>query len=133
MPPVLGWTAIQNGITFEPLVLFLIILYGPHHIFGLLLYIEKTIMRKLVFPCYLLLMVVILRNYIYFSMLTIVYSIFITFFTGMNSYLYLISAIFLGLIFIYKAYDLLKYYNDVKSVLCLNIQFIIYQFCFWHY
>ena len=25
----------QNGITFEPLVLFLIILYGPHHIFGL--------------------------------------------------------------------------------------------------
>ena len=80
MPPVLGWTAIQNGITFEPLVLFLIIfIWTPPH-FGLLLYIEKTIMRKLVFPCYLLLMVVILQNYIISLYFTIVYSIFITFF-----------------------------------------------------
>ena len=47
MPPVLGWTAIQNGITFEPLVLFLIIfIWTPPHFWALALYrkddYEKT-------------------------------------------------------------------------------------------
>jgi len=116
MPPVLGWTAIQNGITFEPLVLFLIIfIWTPPHFWALALY-RKDDYEKTGIP-----MLPVthgsdftkLHLFLYTLLLFIVSLL--PFLTGMNSYLYLISAIFLGLNFIYKAYDLLKYYNDVKS------------------
>ena len=116
MPPVLGWTAIQNGITFEPLVLFLIIfIWTPPHFWALALY-RKDDYEKTGIP-----MLPVthgsdftkLHLFLYTLLLFIVSLL--PFLTGMNSYFYLISAIILGLIFIYKAYDLMKYYNDVKS------------------
>ena len=113
--PVLGWTAAKNGITFEPLVLFLIILCGPHHFWALALY-RKDDYEKIGIP-----MLPVthgsdftkLHLFLYTLLLFIVSLL--PFLTVMNSYLYLLSAIILGLIFIYKAYDLMKYYNDVKS------------------
>lgn len=116
MPPVLGWAAIQNGITFEPLVLFLIIfIWTPPHFWALALY-RKDDYEKIGIP-----MLPVthgndftkLHLFLYTLLLFIVSLL--PFLTGMNSYLYLLSALILGLIFIFKAYDLMKYYNDVKS------------------
>ena len=111
-----GYTILYTVITFEPLVLFLIIfIWTPPHFWALALY-RKDDYEKTGIP-----MLPVthgsdftkLHLFLYTLLLFIVSLL--PFLTGMNSYLYLLSAIILGLIFIYKAYDLMKYYNDVKS------------------
>ena len=34
-PPIIGWSIATGEINVEPIILFLIIFFGPHHIFGL--------------------------------------------------------------------------------------------------
>ena len=53
-PPVIGWTIAMNNVTIEPIVLFLIIFYGHHLIFGHLVCIKTKIIRMQEFRCCLL-------------------------------------------------------------------------------
>jgi heme o synthase len=116
MPPVLGWTAVANDISAPPLLLFLIIFaWTPPHFWALALYriddYEKsglpmlpvthgrdfTLLHMLLYT-FLLLAV---------SMLPVAIR--------MNSWLYAIAAIVLGLKFIQLVWQLKGSYTDQKS------------------
>jgi heme o synthase len=116
MPPVLGWTAVANDISAPPLLLFLIIFaWTPPHFWALALYRiddyeksglpmlpvthgrEFTLLHMLLYT-FLLLAV---------SMLPVAIR--------MNSWLYAIAAIVLGLRFIQLVWQLKGSYTDQKS------------------
>jgi heme o synthase len=116
MPPVLGWTAVANDVSAPPLLLFLIIFaWTPPHFWALALYriddYEKsglpmlpvthgrdfTLLHMLLYT-FLLLAV---------SMLPVAIR--------MNSWLYALAAIVLGLRFIQLVWQLKGSYTDQKS------------------
>ena len=54
LPPVIGWAIATGSVSIEPIVLFLIILFGHHLTFGLLVYLNQMIIKRPIFLCYLL-------------------------------------------------------------------------------
>ena len=52
LPPVIGWAIATNGISLEPIILFLIIfIWTPSHFWALSLYTNQKIIEKLKFQC----------------------------------------------------------------------------------
>ena len=69
MPPLLGWTAVTNGVSELPLLLFLIIfLWTPPHFWALAVY-KKMITVRQTFQCCLSHTEMILLDYIFFFIL----------------------------------------------------------------
>ena len=116
MPPVLGWAAMTNQVGPEPLLLFLIIfLWTPPHFWALALYrVEEY--RKSGLP---MLPVTHGINFtclqIFLYTLILLAACLMPFVYGISSWLYLLVALALSLVFVLHAFKLWRQYSDERA------------------
>ena len=116
MPPALGWAAIADSVPAEAWLLVLIIfIWTPPHFWALALYRTNDYARAG------LPMLPVTHGQQFTRLHILLYSVallattILPYIIGMNGWLYLISAIVLGLIFIGYAWRLFKNYSDELS------------------
>ena len=116
MPPVLGWAAMTNQVGPEALLLFLIIfLWTPPHFWALALYrVEEY--RKSGLP-----MLPVTHGINFTCQQILLYTIILLaaclmpFVYGMSSWLYLLVALALSLVFVLHAFKLWRQYSDERA------------------
>ena len=116
MPPVLGWAAMTDQVGPEALLLFLIIfLWTPPHFWALALYrVEEY--RKSGLP-----MLPVTHGIDFTCLQILLYTLILLaaclmpFIYGMSSWLYLIFALLLSLVFVGHAYKLWRQYSDDQA------------------
>jgi heme o synthase len=116
MPPVLGWTAVANDISAPPLLLFLIIFaWTPPHFWALALYRVEDY-EKSGLP---MLPVTHGRDFTLLQMLLYTFLLLgvslLPVAIKMNSWIYAIAALVLGLRFVQVVWNLKNDYSDQKS------------------
>ena len=116
MPPVLGWAAVANDVSAAPLLLFLIIFaWTPPHFWALALYRQEDY-EKSGLP---MLPVTHGRDFTLLHMLLYTWLMLavslLPFAIRMNSWLYAVAALVLGLRFVQLVSHLRKNYTDQKS------------------
>ena len=116
MPPVLGWAAVANDVSAAPLLLFLIIFaWTPPHFWALALYRQEDY-EKSGLP---MLPVTHGRDFTLLHMLLYTWLMLavslLPFAIRMNSWLYAVAALALGLRFVQLVSQLRKNYTDQKS------------------
>ena len=116
MPPVLGWAAVANDVSAAPLLLFLIIFaWTPPHFWALALYRQEDY-EKSGLP---MLPVTHGRDFTLLHMLLYTWLMLavslLPFAIRMNSWLYAVAALVLGLRFVHLVSQLRKNYTDQKS------------------
>jgi len=112
-PPILGWTAITNEVTSEPLLLFLIVfVWTPPHFWALAIArLEEY--RKVEIP-----MLPVTHGVPYTRLNILLYSILLLFVTimpyliGMSGLIYLVAAIGLGVYFLYYAIRMYREHDN---------------------
>lgn len=116
MPPILGWTAVANDISAPPLLLFLIIFaWTPPHFWALALYrvedYEKSglPMLPVTHGRDFTLLQMLLYTFLLLAVSLLPVAI------KMNSWLYAIAAVALGLRFVQLVWQLKNDYTDAKS------------------
>ena len=116
MPPVLGWAAMTNQVGPEALLLFLIIfLWTPPHFWALALYrVEEY--RKSGLP-----MLPVTHGIDFTCLQILLYTLILLaaclmpFVYGMSSWLYLLVALGLSLVFVVHAFKLWRQYSDEQA------------------
>ncbi len=116
MPPVLGWAAVANDVSAAPLLLFLIIFaWTPPHFWALALYRQEDY-EKSGLP---MLPVTHGRDFTLLHMLLYTWLMLavslLPFAIRMNSWLYAVAALVLGLRFVQLVSQLRENYTDQKS------------------
>ncbi len=116
MPPVLGWAAVANDVSAAPLLLFLIIFaWTPPHFWALALYRQEDY-EKSGLP---MLPVTHGRDFTLLHMLLYTWLMLavslLPFAIRMNSWLYAVAALVLGLRFVQLVSQLRKNYTDQRS------------------
>ena len=116
LPPVLGWAAVANDVSAAPLLLFLIIFaWTPPHFWALALYRQEDY-EKSGLP---MLPVTHGRDFTLLHMLLYTWLMLavslLPFAIRMNSWLYAVAALVLGLRFVQLVMQLRKNYSDQKS------------------
>jgi heme o synthase len=110
MPPILGWAAVNNTVSPESLIMFLIIFaWTPPHFWALALY-RREEYAKVGMPVthgerFTLLHIVL------YTIILVVVSL-MPYGLGMSGLIYLISAIILNAIFMYDVIGLYRHYSD---------------------
>jgi protoheme IX farnesyltransferase len=113
MPPVLGWAAVTNDVSFQALLLFLIIFaWTPPHFWALALY-RKLEYAKAGVPMLPVThgdkftrLHVLFYTFILFAVTMLPYA------THMSGLIYVVSAIALGGVFLYYAVKIYRDYSD---------------------
>jgi len=131
MPPILGWAAVNNTVSPESLVMFLIIFaWTPPHFWALALY-RREEYAKVGMP---MLPVThgeqfTLLHIVLYTIILVVVSM-MPYGLGMSGWLYLASAAVLNLIFMYYVVSLYRHYSDALakttfkySILYLSLMF----------
>jgi len=131
MPPILGWAAVNNTVSPESLVMFLIIFaWTPPHFWALALY-RREEYAKVGMP---MLPVThgeqfTLLHIVLYTVILVVVSM-MPYGLGMSGWLYLASAAVLNLIFMYYVVSLYRHYSDALakttfkySILYLSLMF----------
>ena len=116
MPPLLGWTAITNEISAPPLVMVLIIfIWTPPHFWALALYRIEDYKRSGLpmlpvthGPKFTQL------NILLYTVLLVLSSV-LPYVIAMSSWVYLISALGLGGVFLWYAWGLYDHYSDALA------------------
>nr|WP_316640690.1 heme o synthase [uncultured Roseateles sp.] len=116
MPPVLGWAALRGDVGYEALLLCLIIfLWTPPHFWALALYRTEDY-RKAGLP---MLPVThgseFTRLHVFLYTLILLAATLLPVMTGMSGWLYLVSALILGLGFCGHAFALWRNYSDALA------------------
>ncbi len=113
MPPVLGWAAVTGDVTPQALTLFLIIFaWTPPHFWALALY-RKDEYAKAGVP-----MLPVTHGDKFTRLHVLLYTIILLacsvlpFVTRMSGYVYLVSALMLGAVFMYYAVKIYTEYSD---------------------
>jgi protoheme IX farnesyltransferase len=116
MPPVLGWAAIAGDVTYQPLLLFLIIFaWTPPHFWALALYRRHEYARAGV-P-----MLPVTHGEAFTRLHLLLYTLLLTaatllpFATGMTSYFYLGIALVLDAVFLGYAIAIWRRYSDALA------------------
>ena len=112
-PPILGWTAVTNQVSSEPLLLFLIVfVWTPPHFWALAIArLEEY--RKVEIP-----MLPVTHGVPYTRLNILLYSILLMLVTvmpyliGMSGLIYLVSALGLGVYFLYYAVRMYRDHED---------------------
>jgi heme o synthase len=132
MPPVLGWAAVANDVSAAPLLLFLIIFaWTPPHFWALALYRQEDY-EKSGLP---MLPVTHGRDFTLLHMLLYTWLMLavslLPFAIRMNSWLYAVAALLLGLRFVHLVSQLRKNYTDQKSraVFRYSLTYLSLLFC----
>ena len=116
MPPLLGWAAVTGDVTFQPLLLFLIIFaWTPPHFWALALYRRKEYARAGV-P-----MLPVTHGEEFTRLQTLLYTMLLTavtllpFATGMAGFFYLGAALVLDAVFLAYAVAIWRRYSDALA------------------
>ncbi len=116
MPPILGWAAVNNTVSPESLVMFLIIFaWTPPHFWALALY-RREEYAKVGMP---MLPVThgeqfTLLHIVLYTVILVVVSM-MPYGLGMSGWLYLASAALLNLVFMYYVVSLYRHYSDALA------------------
>lgn len=116
MPPILGWAAMNNTVSPESLVMFLIIFaWTPPHFWALALY-RREEYAKVGMP---MLPVThgeqfTLLHIVLYTVILVVVSM-MPYGLGMSGWLYLASAAVLNLVFMYYVVSLYRHYSDALA------------------
>ena len=126
MPPVLGWAALRNDVGPEALALCLIIfLWTPPHFWALALYRVEDY-RRAGLP-----MLPVTHGSDFTRLNVLLYTLvlfaatMLPFIIGMSGWLYLVSAVVLGLWFIVLGWQLWRHYSDALARKT-------FRFSIWH-
>lgn len=113
MPPVLGWAAMAGQVTYEPLLLFVIIFaWTPPHFWALALYRRKEYERAGVPMLPVTHGEAFTRLHLLLYTLVLVATTLLPFATGMAGFFYLGSALVLDAVFLGLAIGLFRRYSD---------------------
>src|SRR5881394_816161 len=116
MPPVLGWAAISGDVTFQPLLLFLIIFaWTPPHFWALALYRRNEYARAGVPMLPVTHGEAFTRLHLLLYTFLLVATTLLPFATGMAGYFYLGSVLVLDAVFLGYAVKLWRKYSDALS------------------
>ena len=116
MPPILGWAAITGDVTFQPLLLFLIIFaWTPPHFWALALYRRKEYERAGVPMLPVTHGEAFTRLHLLFYTLILVATTLLPFATGMAGFFYLGAALILDAVFLGYALALWRRYSDALA------------------
>ncbi len=116
MPPVLGWAAMTGDVTFQPLLLFLIIFaWTPPHFWALALYRRHEYARAGVPMLPVTHGEAFTRLHLLLYTLLMVATTLLPFATGMTGYFYLGAALVLDLVFLAYAVSLWRRYSDALA------------------
>lgn len=116
MPPILGWAAVNNTVSPEALVMFLIIFaWTPPHFWALALY-RREEYAKVGMP---MLPVThgerfTLLHIVLYTVILVVVSL-MPFGLGMSGWLYLVSSVLLNGVFMYYVVSLYRHYSDALA------------------
>lgn len=116
MPPILGWAAVNNTVSPEALVMFLIIFaWTPPHFWALALY-RREEYAKVGMP---MLPVThgerfTLLHIVLYTVILVVVSL-MPFGLGMSGWLYLVSSVLLNSVFMYYVVSLYRHYSDALA------------------
>lgn len=112
-PPLLGWTAITNSVSLEPLLLFAIIfIWTPPHFWALAIHRQKEY-AKVNIP-----MLPVTHGHYFTRIQILLYTVLLFIITlmpyliGMSGLIYLAGAVVLGIGFLYYAVELLRKTED---------------------
>ena len=116
MPPVLGWAAVQNHVSPESLLLFLIIFaWTPPHFWALALYRTRDYARAglpmlpVTHGSHYTRVMIVLYTAVLFAVSLLPFAI------RMSGFIYLAAAVVLGSIFLFHAIQLLRKYSDTLA------------------
>jgi protoheme IX farnesyltransferase len=116
MPPVLGWAAITGDVTFQPLLLFLIIFtWTPPHFWALALYRRDEYARAGVPMLPVTHGEAYTRLHLMLYTLILVATTLLPFATGMSGTFYLGAAAVLDAVFLAFAFTLWRHYSDALA------------------
>ena len=116
LPPVIGWAIATNGISLEPIILFLIIFaWTPSHFWALSLY-KTDDYRKAKIPMLPITSGVKTTKFNIFVYALILFPIVLSpYFFNFSGLIYLFFAIVLSSYYIFISYKLLKEKNSIKE------------------
>ena len=116
MPPVLGWAAVTGDVTFQPLLLFLIIFaWTPPHFWALALYRRKEYARAGVPMLPVTHGEAYTRLHLLLYTLLMIATTLLPFATGMAGYFYVGAALVLDLMFLAYAVAIWRQYSDALA------------------
>ena len=116
MPPVLGWAAVTGDVTFQPLLLFLIIFaWTPPHFWALALYRRKEYARAGVPMLPVTHGEAYTRLHLLLYTLLMIATTLLPFATGMAGYFYVGAALVLDLVFLAYAIAIWSQYSDALA------------------
>ena len=116
MPPVLGWAAITGDVTFQPLLLFLIIFaWTPPHFWSLALYRRHEYARAGVPMLPVTHGEAFTRLHLLLYTLLLVATTLLPFASGMTGIFYLASALVLDAVFVAYALAIWRRYSDALA------------------
>ena len=132
MPPILGWAAVTGEVTHESLLLFLIIFaWTPPHFWALALYRREEYAKAEVPMLPVTHGVAFTRLHVFLYTLILLAVSLLPFVVGMSDWLYGISALVLGLVFLFYSYRIWRFYTDAiakttfrYSILYLSLIFL---------
>ncbi len=114
-PPLLGWTAITNSISLEPLLLFAIIfIWTPPHFWALAIHRQKEY-AKVNIP-----MLPVTHGHYFTRIQILLYTVLLFVITlmpylvGMSGLIYLAGAVVLGIGYLYYSIEMLRRPEDTK-------------------
>jgi protoheme IX farnesyltransferase len=113
MPPVLGWAAVTGDISYQALLLFLIIFaWTPPHFWALALYRRHEYARAGVPMLPVTHGDKFTRLHVLFYTVILVAVTLLPFATRMSGLIYIIAAVVLGAVFLYYAIKIYRDYSD---------------------
>jgi protoheme IX farnesyltransferase len=116
MPPVLGWAAITGDVTFQPLLLFLIVFaWTPPHFWALALYRRNEYARAGVPMLPVTHGEAFTRLHLLLYTLLLVAATLLPFASGMAGYFYLGCALVLDGVFLAYAVRIWRHYSDALA------------------
>ena len=116
MPPILGWSAVTGEVTYEALLLFLIIFaWTPPHFWALALYRRDEYAKAEVPMLPVTHGEAFTRLHVFLYTLILLVVSLLPFAVGMSHWIYGLSALILGLIFVFYAYRIWRSYTDALA------------------
>lgn len=131
MPPVLGWAAITNQVTAEPLALFLIIfVWTPPHFWALALYRTEEYARAGLPMLPVTHGAAFTRFHVFLYTIMLAGTTLIPFAIKMSGWVYLAAVLVLNAVFIAYGYRIWKHYSDAlaKKAFTFSIAYLALLF-----
>lgn len=131
VPPLIGWVAVTDNITIEPVILFLIIFFWtPPHFWALSLYRSDDYARAGIPMMPNVAGKLATKRQMLAYTLILLPLVCTPYFVGMSGFIYFVGAIILGINFIFHAMKVLKSESDkdAKKMFGFSIMYLFFIF-----